>query len=165
VAPGTPIGKLLVRVNNKPLDVTFDGIYLKDGGNYYEESGSKFDFNTTGLCSIMNLNQPPGKYGIEIDFTANHTGNYMKNYSLSAVSNDSAVNVSFDSQVYTGHVSVADPRWEGTPATGDTKFKAFGNFTKACAYIIDLVAWSRVQNGYNYIQKVHKRRAYYIDPN
>ncbi|MCP5049721.1 MAG: hypothetical protein GY940_21300 [bacterium] len=164
VAPGTPIGKLLVRVNNQPLDVTFDGIFLKNGG-YYMVGSSKFDFNTTGLCSIMNLKQLPYQYGIEIDFTANHTGNYMKNYSLSAVSNDQTVNVSFDSQNYTTHVSAADPRWEGTTSTGDTKFKAFGNFPKACAYIIDLTAWSRVQNGYNYIQRIHRRRAYYIDPN
>ncbi|MCP5045767.1 MAG: hypothetical protein GY940_01245 [bacterium] len=172
VAPNTPIGKLIVRVNNQPLDVTFDGIYLKTGGGtYYEVSGSKYDFNKEGLCSIMNLKvpqplpQPPIKYGIEIDFTAHHTGNYMRSYSLSAISNDKAVNVSFDSQGYATHVSAADPRWFGTAVAGDTKFQAFGSFPQACAYIIDLIATSRVQNGYNYIQRVHKRRAYYIDPN
>ncbi|MCP5045908.1 MAG: hypothetical protein GY940_01965, partial [bacterium] len=159
-----PIGELYVRVNNQPLDVTFDGIFLKDGTNYYEVVvGTKFDFNDEGLCSIMNLTQPSRQYGIEIEYTAHHTGNYMRSYSLKAIPNDKSFTVTFADESYPP--SPPSILWEGTPAAGDTQFKNFFSWPKACAYIFYLDAVSRVQNGYNYIQGVHKRKAYYINPN
>jgi hypothetical protein len=162
VAAGTPIGQLIVRVNNQPLDVRFNGIFLKDGGNYYEVGGVKYDFNDEGLCSIMNLKQPPRQYGIEINYTAHHPGNYMYKYSLTATPNDPSIpGVTFVNEVCTPTTVL----WEGTPAAGDTRFKDYFNWPNACAYIFDLVAWSRVQDGYYFIHYAHPRRTYYINPN
>jgi hypothetical protein len=168
VAPGTPIGKLIVRINNQPLDVKYRGIWLKDGSNYYMVGGVKYDFNDEGLCSIMNLKQPPRQYGIEIDYTAHHPGNYMWKYSLTATANDPSIpGVTFVNEVYTptSPPTSTSVLWEGTPAAGDTKFKDYFNWPNACAYIFDLVAWSRVQDGYDYIHHVHQRRTYYVNPN
>ncbi len=162
VADGTLIGKLIVRVNNQPLDVRFNGIFLKDGRNYYEVGGVKYDFNDEGLCSIMNLKQPPRQYGIEIDYTAHHPGNYMYKYYLTATPNDPSIpGITFVNEVCTPTTVL----WEGTPAAGDTKFKDYFNWPNACAYIFDLVAWTRVQDGYYFIHHAHPRRTYYINPN
>jgi hypothetical protein len=164
VAAGTPIGKLIVRINNQPLDVKYRGIWLKEGSDYYMVDGVKYDFNDEGICSIMNLKQPPRQYGIEIDYTAHHPGEYMWKYSLTAAANDPSIpGVTFINEVYPP--TPPSILWEGTPAAGDTKFKDYFNWPNACAYIFDLHGWTRVQDGYNYIQHVHKRKAYYVNPN
>jgi hypothetical protein len=37
-------------------------------------------------------------------------------------------------------------------------------FPERCAYIFDLVVRSRLQNGYDYLQHRHHRKAYYLIP-
>lgn len=164
VAPGTPIGELIVRVNNNPLDVTFDGIYVKV--NAGDPDG--FDYNTDGVCSIMDLEDASNDYGIQIKYTAHHTGDYMRSYSLTATANDTLASGGPADVKFLDPAPVYDPTaagaplWAGTPAAGTSVFKGHTSWTKTCSYIIDLIGTSRVQNGYNYIQRVHKRRTYYI---
>jgi hypothetical protein len=153
------INKMLLRINNQPLDVDFVDIFLKNGGYYTGGGSTPVDFNDpANKCSILDLNN---QYGIEIHFKAQHTGQYMKNWSLSAVSNNGAT-VSFGSDTFAPHITAANPTWNGTAST--TLFKAFANWD-TCAYIFDLIGWSRVQNGYHYVQRVHKRRTYYVQKN
>jgi len=164
--------KLNLRTNNQALDVRFNSIYLKNKttGRYFKgtgipdvaTAGTAFNFNTEGLCDIINL---AGQYNMEIDFTARHAGNYMRNYNLRAVSNDNSVTVNFDSDVFTNYTTDAPPNpfWSGTTASGWLKTNT-NNFTQSCAYIIYLDGVSRVQDGIHYIQYSYPRRAYYINP-
>lgn len=156
------VGQLYVRVNNQPLDVSFDHLYLKDGTDYYMVGTDIYDFNNEGLCSMMNLRQPPRNYGVEVHYTAHHPGGYMDNYSLTVKSNDSTVNLTYiDSDYPASHPFL----WVGGTVSGDSAIKPFGDFPKACAYTFYLNAWSRVTDGYNFIQHRHSQRSYYINPN
>lgn len=175
------LNELFLQINNQALNVTFNNIYLKNEttNNYFAGEGvpdvtgtsGAYDFNDEGLCNIMNL---LSTYEVEIDFTAHHQGGYMRVYSLRATANDddpttttddSDTIVNFTSDSFTNHTSdVGYPLWEGT-APGGTTVTNQTAFTHDCGYIIDLRAWSRLQNGYYYVQWKHPRRTYYIRPN
>jgi hypothetical protein len=183
----TALNKLILRVNNQNLDVKFDGIYLKDTApedpdiNYFKEfdingdpvnvnfANDPLDFNDEGLCNIMKL---LGTYEVEIHYTAHHEGGYMRDYCLYAISNEgSKVNflvdpedVSIPLDCIDFKIASATHIWHGTPDTGEKALNQ-DNFPKDCAYIIDLRAWSRQQDGYHYVQWKHPRRTYYIRPN
>lgn len=149
------VEELYVLVNNGSLDVDFLNIYLKTGGGTYYGGATPVDFNDpANKCSIIDLD---GQYGIEIVFKARHNGLYMKNWGLSATPNQGP-GVTFGSDTFTAHPA-ANGQWEGTAST--TLYKAYGEWD-TCAYIFDLTGWSRVQDGYHYIQKSHPRRTYYV---
>jgi hypothetical protein len=161
-APGNTIGELFVLVNNRNMDVSFDNIFIKVN----EADADGYDYNAEGICSIMDLKDASNEYGIQIKFTAHHPGGYMRSYTLSAIANDTMAaggppDVVFVQQSYDPTASTA-PEWEGTPATGASAFKDHSHWDKTCAFIFDLVARDRIQNGYYYIHWPHKRRAYYI---
>jgi len=172
-ASGVALHKLILRVNNQPLQARFDHIYLKNPvtNGYFDgtppppatpDVNHALDFNSTGLCDIMHLTTPTSDYDVEIHFTAHHEGGYMHSYNLAAVSNSGTVNVSFDSDSFGPHTTAVNPLWSGTAATG--KVTSAGGFTTACAYRFGLTASSRLQDGYNYIQSANAERAYYVTP-
>lgn len=165
VEPGA-VHKLVLKVNNQPLVVKFDHIYLKDNntGLYFQGGvasdgamATAYDFNGIGLCSIMNLLT---KYKVEIHFTARHEGGYMKDYSLKAVSNDGS-NVDFESALFSNPPYNATITWYGTPATGKSAVNTI-NFPRDCGYIFSLSGMSRVQNGLYYIQWANPLKTYYV---
>jgi len=168
--------RLIVRINNQPINVKLDHIYLKDnssGGGYLPKSGSSdvsdpadaLDFNAEGLCAIMELEN---KYDVEVHFTAHHPGNYMRYYNLRAKPN-ACPRVTFVSEVYP-EANIASPvfpsgatppDWQGTALTGTVATAPKASFGK-CGYIFTLSGSSRLQNGYNYVQWRHPQRAYYV---
>jgi hypothetical protein len=165
--------KLILRVNNQPLNVHFDHIYLKHNttGHYYAGEGNPdvpglggaYDFNDEGLCEIMNLQST---YDVEIHFTAHHVGQYMREYELWAAPNDdpnAKINFALDSFDSGSNTTATDPLWEGTPPGGDIELNK-SSFPKNCAYIFHLRGNSRLQNGYNHIQWRHPLKAYYVNP-
>lgn len=168
VLPGA-VHKLVLRINNQPLIVKFNNIYLKNNSTsqYFQGEGmpdgpigTAFDFNHEGLCSIMKLSST---YKVEINFTAHHVGGYMKNYSLNAVSNDGN-SVGFDSALFSNPPYNASITWDGTLSTG----KAVVNLTDFpgdCGYIFSLSGWSRVQDGVHFIQHANPLKTYYVRPN
>jgi hypothetical protein len=170
--PGTEPGavhKLVLKVNNQPLIVKFDHIYLKNSstGNYFTGDsmpdgaiGAALDFNNEGLCKIMNL---VSTYKVEIHFTAHHVGGYMRDYSLNASSNDGS-GVSFESALFSNPPYNASITWYGTPATGKAVVNTV-NFPRDCGYIFSLYGRSRVQNGLYFIQESNPLRTYYVRPN
>lgn len=161
---------LLVRVNNQPLLTSFDHIWQKNAAGYLKIGpaptftrsrvatdpigNDAFDFNAEGLCNIMHFDAGDQ---VEIDFTAHHVGGYLRNYALSASSNDGSA-VPFTSDTFQGKPLL----WEGTPAAGQSATNTVA-FPHDCGYFFDLVARSRVQNGYGYIQGRHARKTYYVD--
>ncbi len=168
-ASGVALHRLTLRVNNQPLRAHFDHIYLRNTttDEYFAGSAAPdvpttagaLDFNDDGLCDIMPL---ASAYDVEIHFTAHHEGGYMHSYNLAAVSNSGAVSVSFDSETFGSHTTALNPVWPGTAATG-TEART-GGFTTPCAYLFDLSALSRLQDGYHYIQSANPERAYYVTP-
>jgi hypothetical protein len=181
IPPTTALHKLIIRVNNQSLQVGFDNIYLKDTtvpdpepAKYFKEfdgSGNPvndtianaFDFNKEGLCSIMHL---LGQYEVEIHFHAYHDGEYMRYYSLKATANDTSLPVvnflPVIQESFTTHTTATNPRWAGDTSRIESNKSSF---SEACAYIIDLIAGSRLHNGTDYVEWAHPRRTYYIDPN
>ena len=168
-AADVALHKLVLRVNNQPLNVRFDHIYLKDptSNEYFAGEGNPdtsiigdaLDFNAEGLCDIMHLQN---KYQVEVHFTAHHEGQYLDYYNLYAISNDNNVTVNFDYEKFTDHTTATNPLWAGTPASGKSELK--GGFTKDCAYRFRLRTNSRLQDGYHRIQWAHPDRAYYVMP-
>jgi hypothetical protein len=65
--------------------------------------------------------------------------------------------VPFASDTFTAHTIPTDPLWAGP----GSQVVSAGGF-QSCAYICDLVATSRQQNGSNFVQRTHPRRAYYV---
>ncbi|MDQ1350754.1 MAG: hypothetical protein QG657_1056, partial [Acidobacteriota bacterium] len=166
--PGA-VHKLVLKVNNQPLIVRFDHIYLKNNStNLYFQGGgtpdgavaTAYDFNGVGLCTIMDL---LSTYKVEVHFTARHEGGYMMDYSLGAASNDGS-GVSFESAIFNVPPYNASITWYGTPAAGKSAVNAV-NFPRDCGYIFGLHGMSRVQNGLYYIQEAHPLRTYYVRPN
>ena len=162
-APGNTIGELFVLVNNRNMDVSFDNIFIKVN----EADPDGYDYNVEGLCSIMDLEDAGNQYGIQIKFTAHHPSRYMRYYKLSAIANDTMAaggpdDVVFVTQSYDPATAATPPLWEGTPVIGTSAFKDHSFWNKTCAFIFDLVARDRIQDGYNYIHWKHKRRTYYI---
>jgi len=169
--------KLLVKVNNQPMTVKFDHIYLKDnspGGGYLPKTGSSdvsnqsdaLDFNVEGLCNIMELKN---KYDVEVHFTAHHPSSFMRYYKLTAKPNACAT-VNFVNEIYpdasvpspvTFPPGTTQPFWQGTPAVGTSATAIKDQFAK-CGYIFTLSASSRRQNGYQYVEWRHPQRAYYV---
>lgn len=157
--------ELVLRVDNRPLDVHLDHIFLRDGAVYFQGGGqpdgpigSAFDFNGAGLCEIIDL---AGTYDVEVHFTAHHPGDYMRFYNLVADPNSGA-NLTFASESYPA-AAAAPPVWEGTPAGGSVATVAHGQWAR-CNYIFGLHAGSRLQNGYNYVQWAHPSLAFFVDP-
>ncbi len=168
VEPGA-VHKLVLKVNNQPLIVQFDHIYLKNNSSslYFQGDGTPdgpigtaLDFNNEGLCSIMNL---LSTYKVEVHFTAHHVGGYMRDYSLSATSNDGS-GVSFESALFSNPPYNASITWYGTPATGKAVVNST-NFPRDCGYIFSLYGRSRVQDGVHFIQWANPLRTYYVMPN
>lgn len=168
VEPGA-VHKLVLKVNNQPLIVRFDHIYLKNNitNLYYQGGGTPdgavataYDFNGVGLCTIMDL---LSTYKVEVHFTARHEGGYMRDYSLGATSNDGS-SVSFESAIFNVPPYNASITWYGTPAAGKSAVNAV-NFPRDCGYIFSLYGISRVQNGLYYIQEANPLRTYYVRPN
>lgn len=168
--------ELLVKINNQPMTVKFDHIYLKDnssGGGYLPKTGSMdvsnskdaLDFNAEGLCNVMELKN---KYDVEVHFTAHHPGSFMRYYKLTANPNACST-VSFDKEVYpdasmssfTFPSGTIQPYWEGTLAGGTSATATKDLFAK-CGYIFTLGASSRRQNGYQHVEWRHPQRAYYV---
>jgi len=180
-ADDVALHQLYLRVDNHPLSASFDGIYLRNRatGDYYLEGGADTtrslatDFNDEGLCKIMYLQNA---YDVEVDYTAWHSGGFLRSYSLDATSNDRTTTVWFSNESFADHTSDADPIWYGRaagdppfyrvpePANGAVQQPSGDLFDHACAYDFDLVAHTRLQNGYNYVRWSHKERAYYVDP-
>lgn len=171
------LNKLIIRVDNNRLEVKFNHIYLRDQtvagpNNYYTgldasnnpvngNLASAYDFNTVGICDIIHLY---GKYKMEIDFTARHYGQYMRNYNLGVLSNDNVpVPVNFGTDSFTAHTIASNPLWEGVIA-GKAELNQ-GGFSKPCAYRFSLSGSSRLQNGVNYIQWSYPWLAFYVIPN
>ncbi len=158
--------KLVLRVNNDPLTVQFNHIYLKNkiNGTYFQGEGvvpsdgpigSAYDYNGVGLCDIIALKN---KYKIEINFTAHHAGGFMKNYSLNATNNSGTQTINFTDQNFGTLVT-----WPGTSIIGTAVVNPVA-FAADCGYLFTLSAWSRLQNGYNYIQWAQPWRTYYVRP-
>jgi len=168
------VGDLVLRINNEPLTARFNHIWVTGPGGYLASGGGRvpttagaLDFNATGLCDIIDLHAGDE---IEIDFTAHHAGGYLRYYRLSAEANDGS------DVAFTGDDWVGKPfPWFGTPplppsplpappAVIGTAVTNADPFPHDCGYIFDLVAASRLQNGYHYIQRRHPRRTYYVRP-
>jgi hypothetical protein len=95
---------------------------------------------------------------VEIHFTVSHAGQYLRGYSLAASPNNSGLStVAFTSDDFTAHTTPADPLWGGP----GPQVVSAGGFQR-CAYIFDLVATSRQQNGVDFVQRAHLRRNYYV---
>lgn len=170
--PSAPVGTFLLRVDNGALTATFDAIYLwnpstmrylrnpalpQQPGDTATETPAEaraLDFNTTALCEIMDLQS---QYQVEIHYTVSHAGGYLRSYSLTASPNDGSSGVSFESESFTAHTTPGNPVWNG-PGSDDRARTGFQD----CAYIFDLVARSRQQNGIVYVQGKHPRRTYYV---
>lgn len=165
-APAGPIGQLYLRVENRAINAKFDHIYLKDPVThlYYQGSGADgpantaHDFNAEGLCDIMEL---VSHYQVEVRYTVSHPGGYLRAYSLSAKLSDGTGPIAFDSESFQALPTTTPlyPLWNGPGARVSTA----GGFSR-CAYIFDLVASYRQQDGYHYRTNVHPRRAYYVIP-
>ncbi len=158
-----PVGQLFLRVENRAITATFDHIYLKDPGTLLYFTGgtdgpvaSAHDFNSVGLCDVMAL---ASKYQVEIHYTVDHPGGYLRNYRLTTSPNDptkfAPIFVPTDS--FQSHTSATDPLWGG-PGSDDAMAGGF----ETCAYIFDLRASYRQQNGHRYRFGAHRRRAYYV---
>lgn len=170
--PSVPVGTFLIRVDNGALTAMFDAIYLwnpstmrylrdtalaQQPGDTATETPAEaraLDFNGTALCEIMDLQS---QYEVEIHYTVSHAGGYLRSYSLTAAPNDGSSGVGFVSDSFTAHTTPGNPVWNG-PGSDDRARTGF----KDCAYIFDLGARSRQQNGIVYVQRKHPRRAYYV---
>ena len=157
---------LYVRVNNDPLTVRFDNIYLRNGANqYFPKTGTTsvadvadaLDFAHEGLCEIMEAGT---SYNIEAHFTAHHAGEYMRYYRVTATPNAGGT-VTFASETYDPSTAATPPKWEGTPTTGTMATALNGEFVK-CGYDFQIDAGSRLQNGYQYVQGAHPDLAFYV---
>jgi len=173
---GTPasgaegLHQLVLGVNNQPLDVHFDHIYLVNpSGDFFPATGTTpvsnvgdaLDFNGAGLCEILDL---APSYGVQVRFTAHHPGGFMRYYHLRATPN-SGSQVEFANESYPPLPSppFVPPLWSGTPAAGSTETVPHSGWAR-CNYIFSLSAGSRLQDGYNYVQWAHPQRAFYVDP-
>jgi len=165
--PSTSTGgvhQLIVRVNNQDLTTRFDHIYLRNPGTgmFLGPSGpvaseaSAIDFNAEGLCDILELQST---YQVDIRFTVEQAGGYLRSYTLHARSNDGSSTVTFAQDDFTSHTTATNPLWSGPGSTGAIR----GGFSR-CGYDFDLVARSRLQNGYNYVQWRNPERVYYVEP-
>ena len=170
---GAPVGEFMVRADNHGLSLSFDHIYLWNPvtSRYFRDQdlalqfgdtadetpamARALDFNSKGLCEILDLD---GKFQVRIHSTISHGGQYLRNYSLIATANDSAKTpVTFFSETYDPDTTATAPLWNN-PGLQIVDRGGFEN----CAYIFDLKAWSRQQNGIDWVQRRHQRRAYYV---
>ncbi|MCP4896346.1 MAG: hypothetical protein GY906_05170 [bacterium] len=167
MAPTPLVGRIFLHVENRPITASFDHIYLKNPGNgrYLASDGSEvagtggaLDYNFEGLCNVMALEST---YEVEIHYTVNHPGGFLRSYALTASPNDSSVSsVTFQAlEGFGTHTTVANPRpvWNGPGSTSDMA----GGFD-TCAYIFDLVAGYRQHDGERYRNGEHRRRTYYV---
>ncbi len=157
--------KLLVRIDNTPLESSMDGLFVRTGAS------RSFNYLEPGhLCDIIDLNAGST---IEIDFKAWHNAGYLRSYRLTAISN-AKDNVPFAAAAdnYDNH-SACGPLWRGgtgacpavappgaAPVITATSTSPFPR----CAYGFDLVVQGRAQNGYGYLQGAHHRQIYYVNP-
>ena len=170
---GTPptgadgLHRLYLTVNNDPMTVRFDHIYLRNGaGNYFPKTGTTptpnvadaLDFANEGLCEIMEAGST---YNIEVQYTAHHTGDFMRYYTVSATPNAGST-VTFASESYPPSTPFTAPAWAGTPATGATATALNGEFVR-CGYDFQISAGSRLQNGYQHVQWAHPDLAFYVN--
>lgn len=171
---GTPptgadgLHKLYLTVNNDPMTVRFDHIYLRNGaGQYFPKTGTTptanvgdaLDFAHEGLCEIMEAGT---SYNIEVQYTAHHTGGFMRYHKLYAQPN-SGPTVTFADESYPPTSPFpAAPVWEGTLVTGSTVTALNGEFVR-CGYDFQISAGSRLQNGYQHVQWSHPDLAFYVN--
>jgi hypothetical protein len=176
-SPAAPVGQLYLRVNNQPVDLKLEGLFLKSAAGYLGRdpvTGAPIDvpstagalnFATTGLCEILEL---AGVYDVEARFRARHLGNYMGWYSLQATPNDglpvqfAAAHYPDATEVPTFPAGAAPPLWSGA-ASGTIALRAHSQFVK-CGYIFDLSGASRIQNGDQYLGGPREEKAWYIRP-
>ena len=99
------------------------------------------------------------KYQVEIHFTVDQPGGYLRHYNLTTSPNDPSklAPVFVPTESFTSHTTAMNPLWGG-PGPDDVMAGGF----ETCAYIFDLHAGYRQQDGHRYRHTVHKRRAYYV---
>lgn len=183
-ADDVALHQLYLRVDNHGLTARFDGIFLRNRttGQYFAgaidepNKADAIDFNDEGLCAIMELTPDARSYDVEVDFTVRHEGGFLRNYSLDATANDHTPPIFFATDDFADNTTAADPTWFGTPATGVTVFNvpeppkgapqqpSGSLFDHRCVYDFDLVARSRLQDGYHWLQGRSSERAYFVEP-
>jgi hypothetical protein len=176
--PAASVGQLFLRINNQPVQLALEGIFLRNAttGRYFAgvsggadttvpSTAGAHNFATTGQCDIMELK---GRYDVEVHFTARHPGGYMLGYVLQAKPNVGAT-VTFAAARYpqaneapTFPPGAAPPLWQG--AAPDTIAIATRSEFVRCGYIFELGGTSRRQNGDLYIDSSEIEKAWYVIP-
>ncbi len=169
-AGGLGLNKLLLRVDNRDMIFGFNHIWLKHfSTDKYFKPGSldvdnavadgALDFNAAGLCEIMELE---GQYDVEIDFTAHHP-EFMRYYYLTAKPNDGST-VTWVERDYTPPPPLAGSDAVNWSGVADNDVTASKDLFAKCGYIFRLRAGSRLQNGYDYVQRLGEDLSFYVRP-